>query len=180
MKIWEKLILWLTWLAGYGLMFFLSIWSIYKGLIVGQAQTVKYNLIIGSILLVIGLIFSGWIMKLYNRKLQAIATVEEMGQKPVTNFIITRILKLLEILFPLAALTFLFKGITDVNITIPANIIMRNIIIWVVSGFIILLVHDFLRNLFLNRKVLREAIKLEDRINKQRNKRKHKIKHIRR
>lgn len=58
MKIWEKLTLLTLNILGYGIMFFLSIRSIWLGLIVGQVEKVRYNLIIGTILLVIGIIFS--------------------------------------------------------------------------------------------------------------------------
>lgn len=166
MKIYEKLILWILLITGYGLMFFLTIWSIWEGFIVGQAEKVKFNFIIGAILLVSGFIFSGWIMKLYERKLQAIATVEEMGQTPATNLITTRILKMTEVLLPLTALAFLIKGLTDINISIPPNIVITNIICWVVIGFGVLLVHDFLKKIFISKKNLRQTVKLNKQVDK--------------
>ena len=179
MKIWEKLILWSTWLAGMGVMLILPIYSIWTGLIVGQVEKVKFNLMTGVILLLIGIVFSGWIMKVYNRKLQAIATVEELGQVPVTHFVITRILKMAEILIPLAALAFIFRGITNAEIRIPAHIIMRDIIIWVTFGFIILILHDYLKTNFTNRKIVNDALKLDIKKEKLKRKRLKEIRHRR-
>lgn len=170
MKIWEKLTLLTLNILGYGIMFFLSIRSIWLGLIVGQVEKVKFNLLIGVILLVIGIIFSKWIIKLYNRKLDAIAVADELGVTPETNLIVTRILKLIEILFPLAAFAFIFKGLTDINISTPPNIVLSDILTWVVIGFIILIIHDFFKTLFLKNKKFRETIKLENKIEKFREK----------
>lgn len=170
MKIWEKLTLLTLNLIGYGIMFFLSIRSIWLGLIVGQVEKVRYNLLIGTILLVIGIIFSKWIIKLYNRKLDAIAVADELGVTPETNLVVTRVLKLIEILFPLVAFGFIFKALTDINISTPPNIVLSDIIKWVVVGFIILIVHDFFKTVFLNNKKFRETVKLENRIEKFREK----------
>ena len=91
MKIWQRVLLYFLLISGLSIMFILPIYSVYTGLIVGQAEKVKFNLYTGGILLTVGLVFSKWILKKYERKLQAIQTVEEMGQTPATNFIIVRI-----------------------------------------------------------------------------------------
>lgn len=170
MKIWEKLTLLTLNILGYGIMFFLSIRSIWLGLIIGQVEKVKVNLLIGTILLVIGIIFSNWIVKIYNRKLDALAVADELGVTPETNIIVARVLKLFEILFPLAAMVFIFKALTDINISTPPNIVLSDILKWVLIGFAILIVHDFFKTAFLKNKQFREAVKLENRIEKFRDK----------
>ena len=59
------------------------------------------------------MIWGNWIKKKFYRKLQSIDTVEELGQVPETNFVLVRILKSIEIIFPFVIVAFLVKGIAS-------------------------------------------------------------------
>ena len=79
--------------------------------------------------IVILLVWTNWLKKVFYRKLQSIDTVEEMGHNTNTNFVIVRILKSIEYIFPFLVVAFLVKGISDVwdsaTIYVPFFLVIR-------------------------------------------------------
>lgn len=168
-KLLQKISLWALWIIGTIVSFGLPLYTIYKNLIKGQETKVIYSMSSALILFVLFLIISRWVMKIYERKLQAIATAEEIGVVPATNFIIIRILKQLEILLPIGIIGIMLYGMTFIEK--PSYIVFADLAKWVILGLVFYLAHDGLKVHYKNINLVSESISMDDKKEKLRQKR---------
>ena len=90
-----------------------------------------------------------WLRRIYYRKLDAIATVEEMGQHTQTNFVVVRLLKTMEYILPFAFLALFMKGLTYIQV--PPQKIFVDILWAMFAGVIVFIFHDGLKNYFITK-----------------------------
>lgn len=119
-----------------------------------------YSIMTAVILFIVFIIISKWLMRIYDRKLQAIATAEEIGVVPATNFIMARFLKHLEIMLPIGIISILLYGMTFIEL--PAHIVFKNVVLSMVIGLVIYLIHDGFKVYFMNQNKVLDAIKLDE------------------
>jgi hypothetical protein len=160
MKLLQKIILGIILVIGIGLTIALPFNMIYSTLFKGQALKAIINFGAAFLLLIFLFIWLLWLRRIYYRKLDAIATVEEMGAKTQTNFIVVRLLKTMEYILPFAFLALFMKGLTYVQIP-PQKIFVD--ILWAMgAGVIVFLFHDGLRNYFITQNQITNALKLDE------------------
>jgi hypothetical protein len=160
MKLLQKIILVSIMVVGIGLTFVLPFHLIYKNLFEGQELKAIINFGAAFFLLIFLFIWLLWIRRIYYRKLDAIATVEELGQKTQTNFIVVRLLKTMEYIIPFAFLALFMKGLTYIDIP-PQKIFVD--ILWAMgAGVVVFLFHDGLKNYFITKNEVEMALKLDE------------------
>lgn len=112
------------------------------------------------------MIWGNWIKKKFYRKLQSIDTVEELGQVPETNFVLVRILKSIEIIFPFVIVAFLVKGIASAW---PAEVIYQPffwLLYCMLGGVIIMIVHDGFQLHFTNINLVDKNLAMKKKVEK--------------
>jgi len=160
MKLYEKLILLGLKILASLTTFVFPIVMLYNKLIIGQSTKAIVNFSVAFFMLGLFLIWILWLRRIYFRKLDAIATVEEMGQNTQTNFVIVRVLKTMEYVLPFAFLALFMKGLSYLQVTPQA--VFVNILWFFLGGFLIFLAHDAIKNHYINKQIIRMAIKLDD------------------
>lgn len=159
-KIGQTISLWILWVIGTIITFGLPLYSVYKNLIKGQENKVIYSMSSALILFIVFLVLSRWVMKIYDRKLQAIATAEEIGVVPATNFIIIRILKQLEMILPIAIIGVILYGMTFIEI--PPYLVFTDLVKWIGLGLVFYLAHDWLKVHYKNKNMISEAVAMDE------------------
>jgi len=159
MKLLHKLILWALTGVALLLTFALPLYLLVDKLFIGQGIKAIINFGFAFALLFVLIIWMLWLRRIYFRKLDAIATVEEMGAKTATNFVVVRILKTIEYVIPFAFLALFMKGLTYVQI--PPQQVFTDILWAMLGGFIVFLFHDFLKNYFIDQKEIADALTLD-------------------
>lgn len=149
--------------------FGLPLYTIYSNLIRGQETKVIYSISTALILFILFLVISRWIMKIYERKLQAIATAEEIGVVPITNFIVIRILRQLEVLLPIGIIGIMIYGMSFIGI--PPYLVFADIAKWILLGLVFYLVHDWLKVYYINKNLVEDQLILQDNVNRLRERR---------
>lgn len=159
MKLFQKIILSFIKLVGVGLTIALPFEMIYSTLFKGQTLKAIINFGAAFLLLIFLFIWLMWLRRIYYRKLDAIATVEEMGQHTQTNFIVVRLLKTMEYILPFAFLALFMKGLTYIQI--PPQKIFTDILWAMFAGVIVFIFHDGLKNYFITKNEVANALKLD-------------------
>jgi hypothetical protein len=142
-------------------------------LFIGQETKAIINFSMAFALLGIFLVWILWLRRIYYRKLDAIATVEEMGQNTQTNFVMARILKTIEYVAPFGFIALFMKGLTYIQI--KPHAVFVQILYYFGAGFLILVLHDYLKNQWINEMIIRKANQLDDAKNKMRQRQEIKI-----
>lgn len=162
MKMSRKLILLGIKILGYSVTFLIPFIMLYRQLFHNSIQKAQINFGIAFIALALLAIWMTWLKKIFYRKLDAIATVEEMGSKTATNFIMVRILKSLEYTLPFIVLTFFMRGLKYIEL--PPEKLFYDILLAFLGGFLILILHDGLKNHFINLTLVEESLELENKV----------------
>lgn len=119
--------------------------------------------LMGIILLVV---WTNWLKKVFYRKLQSIDTVEEMGQITNTNFVVVRILKSIEYLFPFIIVAFLVKGIASVW----AVEVIYQPFFWLlgclIGGVVIMIIHDGIKKHYTNLNLVEQNLQMKKKVEK--------------
>lgn len=119
--------------------------------------------LMGIILLVV---WTNWLKKVFYRKLQSIDTVEEMGQITNTNFVVVRILKSIEYLFPFIIVAFLVKGIASVW----AVEVIYQPFFWLlgclIGGVVIMIIHDGIKKHYTNLNLVENNLNMKKKVEK--------------
>lgn len=164
MKIYQRIILLLFKLSAIGISVGIPAWFIYDKLILDGGRVVPLiDVSVALGLIIILLIWSNWLKKIFNRRLQSIDTVEELGQIPQTNFIMSRILKSVEYIFPFMIVAFLVKGIATAW---PTQVIYKPffwLLYCLLGGVLIMVVHDGFKTHFVNLNIVDRNLRLKQR-----------------
>lgn len=160
MKFLEKLTLAVLKIIGYGITAILPFKMILDSLFIGQETKAIISFSVAFFALIVFFIWTLWLRKIYYRKLDAIATVEEMGQNTQTGFVMSRVLKTLEYTLPFVFLTMFMKGLTYIDI--PPQAVFSNILWLFLGGFLVLVLHDAVKSHFVNEMIIRDAVRLDD------------------
>lgn len=164
MKIYQRIILLLFKLSAIGISVGIPAWFIYDKLILDGGRVVPLiDVSVALGLVIILLIWSNWLKKIFNRRLQSIDTVEELGQIPQTNFIMSRILKSVEYIFPFMIVAFLVKGIATAW---PTQVIYKPffwLLYCLLGGVLIMVVHDGFKTHFVNLNIVDRNLRLKQR-----------------
>ena len=155
----QKSILSMIFGVAFVLTFIFPVKEIIENLYVGQSAKAVINFSVAFLTLGV---FISWLLffkKIYERKLQAIAVAEELGKKPITNFIVVRLLKALEYMLPFVILAFLMMGLNEVS-SVP-QAIFWNILAYQGAGLVVYIIHDYIRNYFLDANELEAALVTE-------------------
>lgn len=112
------------------------------------------------------LVWSSWLKRIFYRKLQSIDTVEELGQVSQTNFIMTRILKSIEYIFPFIIVAFLVKGVASVW---PIELVYQPFF-WLLyclgGGVVIMIIHDGFKTHFTNINLIDRNLEMKKKVEK--------------
>ena len=116
--------------------------------------------------IVILLVWTNWLKKVFYRKLQSIDTVEEMGHNTNTNFVIVRILKSIEYIFPFLAVAFLVKGISGVWDSATIYVPFFWLLGCLVGGMVIMIIHDGIKKNFTNLNLVEQNLEMKKNVEK--------------
>lgn len=161
MKIWQKLVTYLLWLIATALAYIVPIILLFNNLVIKNLDVpkAKYSFLTAFLLLVVMIIGIVTLKRWYKRKLQSIDVASELGVVGTTPLIIKRLLLIFQVLMPIVAVALLLYGITAIEI--PSYKIFLEYIYWFSGGFVMYIIHDVVRNHFLNRNTIEKALKIE-------------------
>lgn len=161
MKLWQRLITWFLWLGATVVAFGVPIWRIFDKLIIEHYEVTRarWSFAIAFVLIAVSVIGVKVLKAWYERKLQSMDVANELGVVGTTPTIIKRVLLLMQVVFPISALSLFLYGLTFIEI--PSYKIFLGFVYWFIGGFFIYLVHDYLKNYFYNRNAIAKALKMD-------------------
>jgi len=145
MKLKQKLVLLPLWVIALFITSIVPLLYLYKNLfqdIIDHRARINFG--IAFILLILFVINMIVLRRKLRIKEQSISVAEELGIKPQTNFIVSRIIKSLDYTIPGTFFYFLMKGLSAIDV--PPATIFRDILMYFGIGICVFLVHDYLKN----------------------------------
>lgn len=165
MRIWKRILLIILLVIGIGLTFVAPLVTAYFKIFTIIPQHHVINVVWLFLAGAFSLVYIKFIKKRVRERLTARATVEELGIQGATNPVIIRVIKALELVFPLITL-----GLTMFIITlIPGTEILTTamwLLGYVLSGQIIFGVHDYIKWIWLIEKEAMHKYKVEKQLTK--------------
>lgn len=161
MKIWQRLATYSLWLVATALAYIVPLVLLFNKLVIKHLDVpkAKYSFGVAFVILVIMIIGIVVLKRWYKRKLQSIDVASELGVVGTTPLIIKRLLLIFQVLMPIVIIALLLYGITAIEI--PSYKLFIEYIYWFSGGFVVYIIHDVVRNHFLNRNAIEKALKLE-------------------
>lgn len=147
-------------------------WFIYAKLFSGEVKVepiIDVGIALMGVLML--LVWSGWLKAKFYRKLQSVDVVEELGQTPQTNFVMVRLLKSIEYVFPFVIIAFLVKGIASVW---PVEVIYQPffwLLYCLAAGVVIMIIHDGFKTHFTNINLIDRNLAMKNKVEQLENKR---------
>jgi hypothetical protein len=161
MKWWQKLVTWVIMGIAICVAFLIPTWLLFKELIIENYTVVRarWSFVIAFALITIGIVGVKVLSAWYKRRLQSMDVADELGIVGTTPIVVKRILLLLQVAFPLGAVSMFLYGLSFIEI--PSYTIFLNFGKWFIGGFFIFLVHDYVKRLFYVRNAIEKAYKLD-------------------
>lgn len=126
---------------------------------------VAFSFVAAGLMLILMIVYAKWIKKLFDRKLQALAVVNEIGMYSSKPVIWNRLLKTLEYVFPAIVMLIFVRGLRVVFSLYPIFDQLYRINVWFIIllaiGSVIYLVADFVKIAFMNRQKVEDELSSE-------------------